>query len=184
MKNNYLFLFVLTFLSSVCLLSCKNKMPETNDYLQANISTPPLGWNSYDSYGVYLDQESASALLDVMAGKYLPYGYNYFVIDAVWYNEAELVAGTTYPLKRLGPSLDEYGVYESSQTYFPQGIKSLVDKAHQLGLKFGLHLMRGIPRKAVKQNLPIKGTSFNALDIADTLDIWCWYVKIRCSGMV
>lgn len=137
--------------------------------------TPPMGWNSYDSYGTFLNSKNALANMEVLAKKYLSCGYEYFVIDAGWYNENGLEEGTNYPSTDSRTALDKYGVYESSSTYFPQGIKPLVDKAHSLGLKFGLHLMRGIPRDAVKKNLPIKGTSFHAADIADTLNICVWH---------
>jgi hypothetical protein len=49
-----------------------------------------------------------------------------------------------------------------------RGFKPLADYIHSLGLKFGLHLMRGIPRQAVAAKTPIKGTSYTAADIADT----------------
>ena len=46
---------------------------------------------------------------------------------------------------------------------------------HALGLKFGIHVMRGIPRNSVKANLPIANSSFSAVDAADTNDKcdWC-----------
>src|SRR5210317_2102813 len=100
--------------------------------------------------------------MDVMAERYLPYGYNYFVMDAGWYYNVELYPNSYFPKKRLGLELDEYGLYEPCEAYFPNGIKVLVDYAHKKGLKFGVWIMRGIPREAVKQNLPIKGTSYFA----------------------
>lgn len=140
-----------------------------------NLATKPLlGWNSYDSYNTHLDSKSALATIEVMAQKYLPFGYEYFVIDAGWYMDDEFLPGTFYPVKEKGPIIDQYGVYEASKAYFPEGLKVIADKAHQLGLKFGLHLMRGIPKKAVKLNLPIKSTPYRAADIADTLNICTW----------
>ena len=43
------------------------------------------------------------------------------------------------------------------------------------GLKFGIHVMRGIPRQAVRQNTPIEGSSFHAADAANTRSTcgWC-----------
>ena len=135
---------------------------------------PPLGWNSFDSYGIYLNEKNATANIEEMAGRYLPFGYEYFVIDAGWYFENEVLQGSNYPVKESSPALDQYGVYEPSKTYFQGGIKPLADKAHQMGLKFGLHLMRGIPKKAVKLNLPVKGTNWRASQIADTLNVCSW----------
>jgi len=128
---------------------------------------PPLGFNSFDSYRSRLTEDKAYALMDVMAEKYLPFGYEYFVMDAGWYTRME-------PEKHSGLELDSFGLYVVRQAYFPNGIKVLADYAHNKGLKFGVWLMRGIPREAVKQNLPIKGTPYFARDIADTNNICGW----------
>ncbi len=118
---------------------------------------PPLGFNSFDSYRSHLSEDKAYALMDVMAEKYLPFGYEYFVMDAGWYK-----------------GVDEFGLYEPFKTYFPNGVKVLADHAHKKGLKFGVWLMRGISRKAVEQNLPVKGTPYFARDIADTNNVCVW----------
>ncbi len=136
--------------------------------------TPPLGFNSFDSYRSYLSEDKARALINVMAEKYLPFGYNYFVMDAGWYRNVELYPGSMHPRKRLGLALDEYGLYEPCQVYFPHGIKALAAYAHEKGLKFGVWIMRGIPRQAVEQNLPIQGTPYFARDIADTSNVCAW----------
>jgi len=128
---------------------------------------PPLGFNSFDSYRSNLTEDKAYALMDVMAEKYLPFGYEYFVMDAGWYSSMR-------PRKHLGLGPDSFGLYVVRQAYFPNGIKVLADYAHKKGLKFGVWLMRGIPRQAVEQNLPIKGTPYFARDIADTNSICVW----------
>ena len=74
-------------------------------------SKPPLGFNSFDSYRSHLSQDKAYALMDVMAEKYLPHGYEYFVMDAGWYYNVELYPGSNYPKKRLGLALD--GVHQT-----------------------------------------------------------------------
>lgn len=43
-----------------------------------------------------------------------------------------------------------------------------------MGLKFGLHLMRGTPRLAVERNLAIPGTPYRAADIADRTNGCYW----------
>jgi alpha-galactosidase len=146
---------------------------------QSNIRVahnPPMGWNSFDSYGVYLHEKAAFENLDAMAKKLKPYGYNYFVIDNGWFGEYKLEPGTLYALERHASDLhiNEYGLLQPSKTYFPNGLKPLIDRCHAKGLKFGLHLMRGIPRKAVELNTPIKGTSYFAQDIADKKNICSW----------
>ena len=135
---------------------------------------PPLGFNSFDSYRTYLSEDKAYALMDVMADKYLPFGYEYFVIDAGWHNNVELYPGSMHPRKRLGLALDEFGLYEPCKMYFPNGIKALANYAHKKGLKFGVWILRGIPRQAVEQNLPIQGTPYFARDIADTNSVCVW----------
>lgn len=140
---------------------------------------PPMGWNSFDSYGVYLHEKAASANAEAMAKKLKPFGYEYFVVDNGWFGEYKMIPGTIYAAEKHASDvkINEYGLLQPSDTYFPNGLKLLIDKVHALGLKFGVHLMRGIPRKAVEQNLPIKGTKYRAQDIADKSSIckWCAY---------
>jgi alpha-galactosidase len=135
---------------------------------------PPLGFNSFDSYLTYLSEAKAHALIDVMAEKYRPFGYEYFVMDAGWAQNVELYPGSMYPRKKLGVAMDEFGLVEPCKMYFPGGIKAVADHCHQKGLKFGVWIIRGIPREAVARNLPIKGTRFFARDIADTNSICSW----------
>ena len=147
--------------------------------------TPPMGWNSYDSYGVYLHEKAAYANLEVMAKKLKPYGYKYFVIDNGWFGEYALQVGTLFPAEKHAHDvhINAYGHFLPSHVYFPNGLKPIAERCHALGLKFGVHLMRGIPRKAYQLNLPIKGTPYTARDVANT-DLqenctWCTY----CYGV-
>jgi hypothetical protein len=143
--------------------------------------SPPLGWNSFDSYGVYLHEQAAKENLEAMAEKLKPYGYEYFVIDNGWFGEYRLRPGTLFPLEKHAGDvrITEYGHVLASKTYFPGGLKPIIERSHELGLKFGIHMMRGIPRKAYELNLPIKGTDLKARDIADTRPenncTWCTY---------
>ncbi len=145
----------------------------TNSLIAA---TPPMGWNSFQSYGVYLFEEAAIANLDAFYSKLKPYGYEYFVIDAGWFGEFELKKGTRYPTEKHAKKLNinEYGLLQPSKTYFPNGLIPIINRCHELGLKFGLHLMRGIPREAYQRNVTIKGTNFRAADITDTLSVCTW----------
>jgi hypothetical protein len=68
--------------------------------------------------------------------------------------------------------MDEYGRLLPALNRFPSaangmGFKPLADYVHGRGLKFGIHIMRGIPRQAVERNLPIKGTKYRAAEVAD-----------------
>jgi len=140
---------------------------------------PPMGWNSFDSYGVYLYEKAALANLDAMAKKLKPFGYEYFVIDNGWFGEYKLQGGSLYPAEKHASDvrLNEFGIVQPSKCYFPNGLGPIVRRARKLGIKVGVHLMRGIPRKAFELNLPIKGTKYRAKDIADTTSTckWCAY---------
>jgi len=140
------------------------------------IVAPLMGWNSFDSYGVYLHHDAAVKNIDEMARRYKQFGYEYFVIDAGWFGEFKLKPGTLYSLEKHAADvkIDQYGVLQPSDCYFPNGLKVLADRCHKQGLKFGVHLMRGIPRKAVVLNTQVKGTKYRARDIADTTSICVW----------
>ena len=144
-------------------------------------STPPMGWNSFDSYGVYLHEEAALANIEALAKKLKSHGYEYFVIDNGWFGEYQLQSGTIYAAEKHAHDIriNQYGHFLPSKTYFPNGFDAIVKRCHELGLKFGVHLMRGIPRKACELNLTIKGTPYKASDIANTDPTanctWCKY---------
>lgn len=143
---------------------------------------PLLGWNSFDSFGGYLHEQAAFEQLEAFAAKLAPHGYEYFVVDIGWYGEYELKPGTLFPSPEtkhaMDAHLDEHGLPLPSKCYFPGGFDALIDRTHKLGLKFGVHLMRGVPRKAVERKLPIKGLEdVTCADIADTSSTcpWCHY---------
>jgi hypothetical protein len=167
---------------AVAMLLCLTNTPPASADPQADLApTPPMGWNSFDSYGVYLHEKAALANVEAMAEKLRPSGYEYFVVDNGWFGEYELVPGTIYPAEKHAHdvNLNEYGYFLPSKVYFPHGLRPIADRCHELGLKFGVHLMRGIPRKAVELNMPIQGTDYTARDVAITdpeLNCrWCQY---------
>ncbi len=132
---------------------------------------PPMGWNSYDSYGGDVNEQQVKANARYMADHLAIYGWKYVVVDYYWYYPSGHVKGT--------PVMDDYGRLLPATNRFPsaadgQGFKPLADYVHSLGLKFGIHIMRGIPRAAVEQNLPILGTKAHAKDIANLLNTCSW----------
>jgi len=141
--------------------------------------TPPMGWNSFDCYGCAANERVLKENLEVFAEKLKPFGYEYFVVDNGWFGEYEIPPGEEFPLAKHAAEvrIDEYGRYLPSKVSFPNGLKPIIDRAHKLGVKFGVHMMRGVSRKAVKLNLPIKGTSHRAAEVANTSDTckWCHY---------
>ena len=138
--------------------------------------TPPMGWNSYDSYGTYCNEQACHDNLKVFVEKFKPAGYEYFVIDEGWYIEYELKPGTLLPTSDKGREvrLNEDGSFIPSQVYFPHGIRPIAEECEKHGVKFGVHILRGMPRKAVERNTPIKGTKYHARDIANTNSICGW----------
>ncbi len=139
-------------------------------------ATPPMGWNSWDSYGETVSESDIKANAAWMAEHLKSYGWEYIVVDEGWYvtNHA---AGT--PAAAAQFSLDAYGRYIPAVNTIPSsengaGFKPLADYVHSLGLKFGIHILRGIPKEAVRRNLPIAGTSFRARAAADVSDSCSW----------
>jgi alpha-galactosidase len=138
-------------------------------------ATPPMGWNSWDSYGLTIDESEFKANEDWLAKNLKQYGWQYAVIDEGWY--------LANPRSQGKPAwqyiLDDHGRYLPAPNRFPsatggRGLKPVADYAHSLGLKFGIHIIRGIPREAVRKNLPIAGSSYRAADAADRSDTCAW----------
>ena len=143
---------------------------------------PPRGWNSYDSYGVYINEEQALANLEAFIEKLQPAGYEYFVLDACWYADGDFM--DNYRALKEGRErfmyIDEWGRFIGSPRTFPRGLRYLSDRCHEAGVRFGLHLMRGLPARALELNPPVKGhPSARARDIADPENscVWCAYTK-------
>lgn len=134
---------------------------------------PPMGWNSWDSYLTTVTEKDVLANAGWMRDHLLPLGWDTVVIDASWFDSDARSAGYNDPDKGALFCLDEYGRQMPSPTRFPsaadgKGFGPLATRIHAMGLKFGLHVMRGIPRQAVREDLPVKGTSYRAADVADT----------------
>lgn len=136
-----------------------------------------MGWNSFDGYIGYLAESEAFANLEALAARLKPAGYRYFVVDIGWYGEYQLVPGTTFPLHRHADDvhLDAYGLPEPSRCYFPNGFAGLIARCHALGVGFGLHINRGIFRKAVRLNLPIRNSRYRAADVSDGAPSCDWH---------
>ncbi|HLP09150.1 MAG TPA: glycoside hydrolase family 27 protein [Opitutaceae bacterium] len=141
-----------------------------------NAPTPPLGWNSWDCFGTTLNEQQACEQADAMARLLKPAGYDVFTVDIQWYEPDSQGHGYRdgAPLQ-----MDAYGRLLPAVKKFPSaangaGFKPLADYVHAKGLRFGIHLMRGIPRQAVRDNTPVLGTSVRAADIANTQSTCSW----------
>ena len=164
-------------------------------------ATPPMGWNSWDSYGLTITEEQFRANVKVEVDALKPFGWNYAVIDEGWFffnpedrNKPDTLIyaidanGRYVPVPARFPSAGaantagnirqqlntppdtKFLLYNPESTSF----KPLGDWVHSQGLKFGIHIVRGIPRVSVQGNLPIANSTFHATDAADTTDACPW----------
>jgi hypothetical protein len=137
---------------------------------------PPMGWNSWDSFGATIDEAAARANARIMAKRLLPHGYDIFTIDIQWYEPG----ATGFEYRRNAElRMDGWGRLLPAPNRFPssaggRGFRPLAGLLHGLGLRFGLHLMRGVPRLAADRNLPILGTRHRCGDIADRVNVCPW----------
>ena len=139
-------------------------------------ATPPMGWNSWNSFATTITEAQALETAAIMAEKLLPFGYDVFTIDIQWYEPG----ASSYEYSRTPQTvMDPWGRCVPAPNRFPSaqdgaGFAPIAERVHGLGLKFGIHVMRGIPRLAVDRNLPIRRTTLHARDIADTQSICSW----------
>ena len=137
---------------------------------------PPMGWNSWDCYGASVKEEEVRRNADYMAKNLKPYGWEYVVVDIQWFEPAATSA--EYNLNAQ-LEMDEYGRLMPAVNRFPsaeggKGFKPLGDYIHSLGLKFGIHILRGIPKQAIRENTKILGSNVTAAEIADFGSICAW----------
>jgi alpha-galactosidase len=138
--------------------------------------TPPMGWNSWDGYGTTIDEPGFRANVSAFDQHLKPYGWQYVVIDADWFVTDPVPEGNS---KTFHYGMDGFGRYLPPESRFPSaaggvGFRPLADYVHSLGLKFGIHILRGIPKRAVEQNLPIEGSTYHAAEAADSSDTCPW----------
>jgi alpha-galactosidase len=140
--------------------------------------TPAMGWNSWDCFGAGVNEEQTMANAGYMAKNLKAHGYNLVTIDIQWY---EPLAHTDAYRRGAILEMDANGRLLPATNRFPstkdtRSFKPIADKLHAMGFKFGLHLMRGIPRQAVdSNNVPIFGADgVYAADIADKRNVCRW----------
>ena len=135
-----------------------------------------MGWNSWDCYGAAVTEDIVRKNAEFMAKNLKQYGWEYVVVDIQW--SAPNARSHEYdPFTEL--CMDEYSRLIPAENRFPssaggKGFAPLAEYVHSLGLKFGIHIMRGIPRQAVHRNTKIKGTDKTAREIAKTASICAW----------
>ena len=148
----------------------------------------PMGWNSWDCFGAAVNEKQLKENADYMAKNLKKYGWEYIVCDIQWY-EPKAKDNDYNNFTEL--DMDEYGRLIPAENRFPsakggQGFKPIADYVHSLGLKFGIHIMRGIPRQAVHKNTKIKGSKFTAREVAHHFSVCSWntdmYGMKNCEG--
>lgn len=187
-----LFLFLVLIVTSGCNNSTKKTVDRYENGKFKVALTPPMGWNSFDAYDCRINEQEFKQTVDFMAKNLLEFGWNYAVIDYVWFNDEP--GNWNNPKRRFGHPdirldkngfpldtlvMDDFGRLLPSVKRFPSaangaGFKSIGDYVHSKGMKFGIHIMRGIPREAYYKNLPIKGTEYFAKGIAEPWDTCQW----------
>lgn len=165
------------FASTKYSLSSENS--EKDNFKEWAVS-PPMGWNSWDCYGPTVEEHEVKANSDYMAKNLKKYGWEYIVVDIRWFVENDKAGGynQTDPIYVL----DEYGRYLPAVNRFPSaangaGFKKLADYIHSQGLKFGIHIMRGVPKEAVARKLPIKGTNGITANQIYSTELQCEWLR-------
>lgn len=137
---------------------------------------PPMGWNSWDCYGAAVDEATVRGNAEYMAEHLRAYGWEYVVIDIQWYQPT----ASTHEYEPFSEEcMDAYGRFIPAENRFPSsangaGFKPLADYIHGLGLKFGIHIMRGMPRMAAHRHLPVKDSAYNCREVANPNSICAW----------
>lgn len=150
--------------------------------------TPPMGWNSWDCYGPTVVESEVKANADYMAEHLAEYGWEYVIVDIRWFVENDKAGGynQTDPIYVY----DEWGRYTPALNRFPSaangvGFRALADYVHSKGLKFGIHIMRGLPKAAAEKKLPVKGTDGITCDMIASNDSACTWLrdnyKVDCT---
>lgn len=149
---------------------------------------PPMGWNSWDCYGAAVNEEQVRANAEYMAENLKEFGWEYVVVDIQWYQPT---AGSHEYEPFSSLCMDAYGRLLPAENRFPsakggKGFAPLAEYIHSLGLKFGIHIMRGMPRMAAHQSLPILDSKYNAKEVANPNSICCWnpdMYGLKCEWM-
>lgn len=147
---------------------------------------PPMGWNSWDCFGAAVTEEQMRENAEYMAKNMLSFGWEYVVVDIEWFQPT----ASTHEYEPFSDlCMDEYGRLMPAVNRFPsaadgRGFTTLAEYVHSLGLKFGIHIMRGMPRMAAHRNLPILNSQFTANQVANPSSTCCWnpdMYGLRCE---
>ena len=135
-----------------------------------------MGWNSWDCYGAAVTEETVRRNADYMAAHLKSFGWEYIVVDIQW-AQPTAINHTYEPFSDL--AMDGFGRLTPAVNRFPDaegglGFKPLAYYVHSLGLKFGIHIMRGLPRMAAHRHLPIADSPYFCHEAANPNSICAW----------
>ncbi|HQU52526.1 MAG TPA: glycoside hydrolase family 27 protein [Saprospiraceae bacterium] len=173
-------LICLVFSTLRCKSPAVKQEAGTGDTFKSWAPTPPMGWNSWDCYGPTVREDEVMANADYMAANLAAYGWQYIVVDIRWFVENTKAGG----YNQTDPSyvIDEYGRYLPAINRFPSaanghGFTNLANYLHEKGLKFGIHIMRGIPKIAVENKLPILNANGITADQIYSPEMQCEWLR-------
>lgn len=170
---------IIILLMFLCLSLGDSIAQGRNNKISSLAQRPPMGWNSYNCFGGSATEDEVKQNADYMATHLKQYGWEYIVLDFLWYCDNQNNPDT-FACRRPVQHIDGFGRLIPSVKNHPssangKGLKPLGDYIHSKGLKFGIHIMRGIPRQAVEQNTPILNSVARAKDVANLTDTCIWY---------
>jgi alpha-galactosidase len=145
---------------------------------KAPCPVPPMGWNSYDCWNYAVTEKQFLDNMHYLANL-KKYGWEYCVVDFIWWiPQMGAFAGSQNGNWNLG-NMDQYGRFWPDTTRFPsakggKGFKPLSDSCHAMGMKFGIHLMRGVPKMAVRRNCTIFNSTYTCTQAADQNSTCPW----------
>lgn len=148
--------------------------------MKVKMNHAPMGWNSYDYYDTTVTEEAVKANADYMAAHLKEFGWEYIIVDIEWYAKRAGSMRDSYQYIPFGEvEMDDYGRLLPDTERFPsaaegKGFGPLAEYVHKRGLKFGIHIMRGIPREAAHRHFKVLGCTALASDIADPSSICGW----------
>jgi alpha-galactosidase len=175
------FLLSIVFVLTQSCITGTSKSKDNSDTKSVSFGkaqTPPMGWNSWNCLDYRATEADIKIIADYMADNLLQYGWEYVVVDAGWYYPPEITCNDG-KMMNIPQNIDEYGRLHPDVTKYPgsangAGFKPLADYIHSKGLKFGIHIMRGIPWNAVAEDLPVLHSDLTAKSIADEQNVCEW----------
>lgn len=182
-------LFIFLLLSTGCNNSKEKSLPEIIEPKTSVVDNsltpkPPMGWNSWDCFGFAVTEDDVKANALFVSNNLKQLGYEYIVIDMLWYGDTVASNFDLFAHEKISTkpnfNIDEYGRLLPDTIKFPsakngKGLKPLADFVHSLGLKLGVHILRGLPWQAAVHKMPILGTNYEASSIALPDSGCAWY---------